>query len=56
VARAAAEKNVEVVPLSRYAFGRARGDGIVLGFAAVESKELRRGVEDLARALLEKQV
>jgi GntR family transcriptional regulator/MocR family aminotransferase len=56
VARAAAEKNVEVVPLSRYAFGRARGNGIVLGFAAVESKELRRGVEDLARVLREKQV
>ena len=51
VARAAAEKNVEVVPLSRYAFGRARGNGIVLGFAAVESKELRRGVEELATVL-----
>jgi len=51
VARAAAEKNVEVVPLSRYAFGRARGNGIVLGFAAVESKELRRGVDELARVL-----
>jgi GntR family transcriptional regulator / MocR family aminotransferase len=51
IARAASERNVEVVPLSRYAFGRARGNGIVLGFAAVESKELRRGVEDLARVL-----
>jgi GntR family transcriptional regulator/MocR family aminotransferase len=51
VSRAAAERNVEVIPLSRYAFGRARGNGIVLGFAAVEPKELRRGVEDLARVL-----
>ena len=48
VARAAADRNVEVVPLSRYAFGRARGNGIVLGFAAVEPKELLRGVEELA--------
>jgi GntR family transcriptional regulator / MocR family aminotransferase len=48
VARAALEKNVEVVPLSRYAFGRVRRNGIVLGFAAVESNELRRGVEELA--------
>jgi GntR family transcriptional regulator/MocR family aminotransferase len=51
VARATAEKDVEVVPLSRYAFGRARGNGIVLGFAAVEPKELRRGVEELAAVL-----
>jgi DNA-binding transcriptional MocR family regulator len=37
--------------LGRYAYGRARRDGIVLGFAAVDSRELRRGVEQLARAL-----
>lgn len=55
VALAAAKKNVEVVPLSRYAFGRTRGNGIVLGFAAVEPKELRRGVEELAAVLREKQ-
>ncbi len=51
VATAAAKKNVEVIPLRRYAFGRARGDGIVLGFAAVEPRELRRGVEELASVL-----
>ena len=51
LARAAAERNVEVVPLSRYAFGRARGNGIVLGFAAVEPRELRRGVDELASVL-----
>lgn len=51
VARAAAEKNVEVMPLRRYAFGRAPGNGIVLGFAAVEPKELKRGVEELAAVL-----
>jgi len=51
VALAAAGKNVEVVPLSRYAYGRTRGNGIVLGFAAVEPKELRRGVQELAGVL-----
>jgi GntR family transcriptional regulator / MocR family aminotransferase len=50
-ARAAAEKDVEIRPLRRYAYGRAPRNGIVLGFAAVESKELRRGVEELARVL-----
>jgi len=50
-ARAAAERNVEVFPLSRYAYGRTKPNGLVLGFAAVDEKELRRGVEDLARAL-----
>jgi GntR family transcriptional regulator/MocR family aminotransferase len=51
VARAAAEKNVEVVPLSRYAYGRSPHNGAVLGFAAVEPRELRRGVEELAQVL-----
>jgi GntR family transcriptional regulator / MocR family aminotransferase len=50
-AQAAAKYDVEVVPLGRYAYGRARHDGIVLGFAAVDARELRRGVEQLARAL-----
>jgi GntR family transcriptional regulator/MocR family aminotransferase len=50
-AEAAAKYDVEVVPLSRYAYGGARRDGIVLGFAAVDARELRRGVEQLARAL-----
>ncbi len=51
VAAAVAKKNVEVMPLRRYAFGRARGNGIVLGFAAVEPRELRRGVDELASVL-----
>ena len=50
-AQAASKYEVEVVPLSHYAYGRARRDGIVLGFAAVDARELRRGVEHLARAL-----
>lgn len=48
---AAAKRDVEVVPLSRYAAGRLKRDGLVLGFAAVDAKELRRGVEQLAVAL-----
>jgi len=55
VARAAEQKNVEVRPLRRYAYGRAPRNGIVLGFAAVEPKELRRGVEELSVVLREKQ-
>jgi GntR family transcriptional regulator/MocR family aminotransferase len=51
VAAAAAKKNVEVIPLQRYAFGRVPGNGIVLGFAAVEPRELRRGVEELVSVL-----
>jgi len=50
-ARAAAERDVEVVPLNRYAYGRVKRQGLVLGFVAVDGKELRRGVEQLARAL-----
>jgi len=50
-ARAAAERDVEAVPLSRCAYGRSPRNGLLLGFAAVDKKELRRGVEELARAL-----
>jgi len=50
-AQAAARRDVELVPLRRYAFGRAGKNGIVLGFAAVEPRELRRGVEQLAAIL-----
>lgn len=53
VARAAAEHDVEVVPLSRYGSGRSPENGLVLGFAAVDARELRRGVESLARAIEE---
>jgi GntR family transcriptional regulator / MocR family aminotransferase len=52
-ARAAAKRDVEAVPLSRCAYGRSPGNGLLLGFAAVDGKELRRGVEELARALEE---
>lgn len=51
VAEAAAAAGVEVVPLKRYAFGRAKRDGLILGFAAVEPRELRRGLDRLAKAV-----
>lgn len=51
-AAALAERHgVEAVPLTRYAAGRARKDGLVLGFAAVNPNELRRGIDQLAKAL-----
>jgi GntR family transcriptional regulator/MocR family aminotransferase len=50
-ARAAAERDVEVTPLSRYAIGPAVQPGLQLGFAAVDAVEIRRGVRDLAIAL-----
>jgi GntR family transcriptional regulator / MocR family aminotransferase len=51
VAELAAARDVEVVPLSRYASGKSRREGLILGFAAVDPRELRRGVEELARVL-----
>jgi GntR family transcriptional regulator / MocR family aminotransferase len=49
VAELAAKKNVEVVPLEAYASGTSKQEGLVLGFAAVSPKELRRGVEELGK-------
>jgi GntR family transcriptional regulator/MocR family aminotransferase len=51
VVELAAERKVEVVALSRYVSGKSRRNGLILGFAAVDPKELRRGVEELARVL-----
>lgn len=51
LSRNVAERDVELNPVRRYAFGQTNPEGVVLGFAAVEPKELRRGVEELARAL-----
>jgi len=50
-ARAAAARDVEVVPLSRYTRGRVAREGVQLGFAAVDVPEIRRGVTALAAAL-----
>ncbi|MGD1078741.1 MAG: PLP-dependent aminotransferase family protein [Candidatus Sulfotelmatobacter sp.] len=48
---AAAKRNVDVTPLDRYSQGRVVPEGLQLGFAAVDAKEIRRGVRELAIAL-----
>ena len=50
-ARAAAARNVEVTALSRYTRGRSTREGLQLGFAAVDPREIERGVRELAAAL-----
>ena len=50
-ARAAARRDVEVIPLSRYTRGKALGEGLQMGFAAVDPAEIRRGVQELAVTL-----
>jgi GntR family transcriptional regulator/MocR family aminotransferase len=51
-AEEAAKHEVEVIALSRYSSRLRSGrPGLLLGFAAVDTRELRRGVEQLARAL-----
>jgi GntR family transcriptional regulator/MocR family aminotransferase len=53
VAKAAAARDVEVTPLSRYSRGRMAQEGLQLGFAAVDAAEIRRGVRELAVILEE---
>ena len=48
---AAAERDVEITPLGRYGRGKFARNGVQLGFAAVDSREIRRGVRELAIAL-----
>jgi GntR family transcriptional regulator/MocR family aminotransferase len=50
-AAAAAKLNVDVTPVDRYSLGRVVPQGLQLGFAALDAKEIRRGVRDLAIAL-----
>jgi GntR family transcriptional regulator/MocR family aminotransferase len=52
--RAALSRGVEVTPLSRYGrepMPESAGNGLLLGFAAVDVPEIRRGVRELATAL-----
>jgi len=48
---AAAKRNVDVTPVDRYSQGRVAPTGLQLGFAAVDAREIRRGVRELAIAL-----
>jgi GntR family transcriptional regulator / MocR family aminotransferase len=50
-AAAAAERNVEAMPLSRYSRTPLAREGLLLGFAAVDAREIQRGVQELAVAL-----
>lgn len=51
VAQAAAECNVEVIPINRFALEEQTPEGLLLGFGAVDDRELLRGVEALTAAL-----
>jgi GntR family transcriptional regulator / MocR family aminotransferase len=53
VAAEAADRGVEVIPLSRYTKHRYSREGLILGFASVDENELRRGIEELTRVLAE---
>lgn len=50
-AEAAANHNVDVVPISRFSRGPIAREGLQLGFGAVDPKEIRRGIQDLGVAL-----
>jgi len=50
-ATAAAARGVEVTPLGRYSRRRLAREGLQLGFAAVDTAEIGRGVRELATAL-----
>lgn len=51
VVAAAAQRGVEVTPLSRYTRGPVLRQGLMLGFASVDLPEIRRGVRELGIAL-----
>ena len=51
VAAAAENDGVSVAPLSRYAHAASPVDGLVMGFAAIDEREIRAGMTRLARTL-----
>ena len=50
-AAAAAKRKVDVTPVGRYSQGKIVPEGLQLGFAALELREIRSGVRELAIAL-----
>jgi DNA-binding transcriptional MocR family regulator len=52
-AQAAEARKVEVTPLSTYSRRPMPRQGLQLGFVAVNAKEIKRGVQQLAIALEE---
>ncbi|HYE85609.1 MAG TPA: PLP-dependent aminotransferase family protein [Vicinamibacterales bacterium] len=51
VVRAARRRDLDVLALSRFSSRPLRRDGLLLGFAAIDTSEIRRGVKELAVAL-----
>ncbi|HUP89401.1 MAG TPA: PLP-dependent aminotransferase family protein [Longimicrobiales bacterium] len=51
VARAAAKRDVEVIPLSEFCRGGKLRQGLQLGFAAVGPREIDRGLNELRKVL-----
>jgi GntR family transcriptional regulator / MocR family aminotransferase len=51
VAQAATERNVEVIPINRFELEERMPEGLLLGFGAVDDREILRGVEDLTAVL-----
>ena len=51
VAEAASARSLDVIPLGRFYRGPMPRDGLQLGFAAVNTRDIRRGVIDLAQIL-----
>jgi GntR family transcriptional regulator/MocR family aminotransferase len=51
VAHAASAKRVEVIPLSRFVLSSSRPEGLVLGFAPYDPRQIDEGISRLARAL-----
>ena len=47
----AAERGLEMIPLSRFSLRHVPGEGVQLGFAAVDPREIRRGVRELSEVL-----
>ncbi len=50
-ARAAADRNVEVISINRFALNTRTPEGLLMGFGAVDARELLRRVDCLASAL-----
>ncbi len=51
VARRAAAKNVELLPVAHFALRRPQPEGLVFGFAAYTPRQIRNGIEQLALAM-----
>jgi len=51
VSKKAAELGVEVAPLSRYYLGPRKRSGLVMGYACLDERDIKKGVKALAQAL-----